>query len=108
MLCKNALTAIDHNMNTDRAQGKTSSGIPQFDLVSNRDGSKFFVKPILAQKDMSWRDAIASAALQAYQERKVPAFQLPIGSELKTRGKKVEKPDKDTAISKHQTRMKMT
>ena len=45
-------------------QGKTRSGALQFDLVTNRDGSKYYVKPKPVQKDMSWKDSVASATLQ--------------------------------------------
>ena len=44
-------------------QGKTASGVLQFDLVTNRDGSKYYVKPKPVPKDMSWRDSIASVSL---------------------------------------------
>ena len=79
MLCKNALAAIDHNMNTDRAQvysylsslrvndilqGRTAYGVLQFDLVTSRDGAKYYVKPKKEAKDMTWKDSIASVALK--------------------------------------------
>jgi len=107
MLCKNALAAIDHNMNTDRAQGKTAAGVLQFDLVTGRDGSKYYVKPKPEPKDMSWKDSIVSVTLKAFVERKIPASRLPLGEEMKTRKKSAVKPDKCTAINQHQTRMKM-
>ena len=83
MLTKAALAAIDNNMNTDRAQvlviaympdynmnyqGCTASGVLQFDLVTNRDGSKYFVKPRKVEKDDSWKDAIASVVMQVDQD----------------------------------------
>ena len=92
MLCKNALTAIDHTINSTRntniypslhwlhksywakysnivkyfnlLQGKTKAGALQFDLVTNRDGAKYYIKPRPSPKDMSWKDSIASATLQ--------------------------------------------
>jgi len=108
MLCKNALTAIDHNRNCNRSQGKTRSGALQFDLVTNRQGSKYYIKPKTAPKDMSWKDSIASVTLQAYELRALPTSSLPLASYLKTRTKTAVRPDKDTAISKHQTRMAMS
>ena len=39
----------------------------QFDLVTNRDGSKYFVKPRKVEKDDSWKDAIASVVMQVDQ-----------------------------------------
>ena len=69
---------------------------------------------------MSWKDSIASATLQvniigfiwkititdqAIEKRQVPVSSLPLRSEMKTRLKTAEKPDKATAIEKHQTRM---
>ena len=36
----------------------------QFDLVTNRDGSKYFVKPKPVAKDMSWKDSIVSVTLK--------------------------------------------
>ena len=83
MLTKAALAAIDNNVNSDRSQVSivslvcqiisidyflsqscTASGALQFDLVTNRDGSKFFVKPVKVEKDSSWKDAIASVVMQ--------------------------------------------
>lgn len=49
-----------------KLQGHTASGVLQFDLVSNRAGSKFFVKPRKVEKDASWKDAIASVVLQVF------------------------------------------
>ena len=95
----------------------------QFDLVTGRDGSKYYVKPKPEPKDMSWKDSIVSVTLkvgithgsfftvkiilQAFVERKIPASRLPLGEEMKTRKKSAVKPDKCTAINQHQTRMKM-
>ena len=41
-------------------QGKTMSGALKFDLVTNRDGKKYYVKPRPA---LSWKDSIASSTL---------------------------------------------
>jgi len=105
MICKTALTAIDHNVNCDRLQGKTASGALKFDLVTHRDGAKYFVRPVKEEKDMSWLDSIASVALQALEFKKIPLAELPLGETMKTRKKSATKPDKSTAISLHQTRM---
>ena len=35
-----------------------------FDLVTNRSGSHFYVKPVKESKDMSWLDSIASVCLK--------------------------------------------
>ena len=43
--------------------------------------------------------------LQAVEERKKPAVELPLGETMKTKKKDAVKPDKGTAIAKHQTRM---
>ena len=51
-----------------KLQGHTASGVLQFDLVSNRAGSKYFVKPRKVEKDASWKDAIASVVLQVFSE----------------------------------------
>ena len=103
-------------------QGKTKSGALQFDLVTNRNGKKYYVKPRAALKDISWKDSIASSTLQvrfcklwivvwnilsqAFAERALPDSSLPLGCELKTRKKTAEKPEKNAAIANHQSRMK--
>ena len=103
-------------------QGKTKSGALQFDLVTNIDGKKYYVKPRAAPKDISWRDSIASSTLQvrfcklfivvfnivsqAFAERTLPDSTLPLGSDLKTRKKTAEKPEKTAAVTNHQSRMK--
>jgi hypothetical protein len=103
-------------------QGKTKSGALQFDLVTNRNGKKYYVKPRPALKDISWKDSIASSTLQvrffkllivvlnilsqAFAERALPDSSLPLGCELKTRKKTAEKPEKTAAIANHQSRMK--
>ena len=45
-------------------QGRTSAGVLQFDLVTDRAGSKFYVKPRMEPKDCSWKDSITSVVLQ--------------------------------------------
>ena len=98
----------------------------QFDLVTNRDGSKYFVKPRKVEKDDSWKDAIASVVMQVdqdtliiisldhkfilkvFHDRKVPPNVLPLNPELMVRVKPAARPDKSDAIAKHQTRMKST
>ena len=103
-------------------QGKTKSGALQFDLVTNRNGKKYYVKPRAALKDISWKDSIASSTLQvrfckllivvwnissqAFAERALPDSSLPLGCELKTRKKTAEKPEKTAAKANHQSRMK--
>ena len=74
-------------------------------------------------KDDSWREAIVDLVLQVYQYsscfyksstfylksvklRKRPLVDIPVaGLEHCVRSKKVARPDKTEAISKHQTRM---
>ena len=48
----------------DLLQGKTKAGVLQFDLLTNRDGAKYYIKPRPSPKDMSWKDSIVSATLQ--------------------------------------------
>ena len=90
-------------------------------MLTNRSGAKYFVKPVMEPKDRSWLDSIASMTLkvgkkkqakfcsiyllQAVEERKKPAVELPLGETMKTKKKDAVKPDKGTAIAKHQTRM---
>ena len=105
-------------------QGRTASGVLEFDLVTNRDGSKYFIKPRMEAKDSSWKDAIASVVLQVFlrsrkftntfirlfqvfHDRKVPPNVLPLNPELKTRNKPASKPEKSEAVARHQTRMKV-
>ena len=64
MLIRSALAAIDHNSNTDREQAKTTSGIPRFDLVKQRHGKKYHVRPIKEAKNNSWRHCMASLVIK--------------------------------------------
>ena len=43
---------------------------------------------------------------QAFDEKKVPTVELPLGQIMKTRKKTACKPDKASAIAKQQSRMK--
>ena len=45
-------------------KGRTASGVLQFDLVTHRDGAKYYIKPKSVAKDMTWKDSIASVTLQ--------------------------------------------
>ena len=117
-LCQ--ISSIDYFL----SQSCTASGVLQFDLVTNRDGSKCFVKPVKVEKDSSWKDAIASVVMQVvliymkralilnffqvFHDRKVPPNVLPLNPELVMRSKPATKPEKDVAISRHQTRMRAT
>ena len=141
MLCKAALTAIDNNINTNRLQvchimnlgfldfvfslfkGRTASGILQFDLITNRDGAKYYVRPRMEEKDFSWKDALMSIVLQfrknniyfplisflfifqAFHDRKMLPNLLPLAPELKQRKKTAVRPDKAEAVARHQSRM---
>ena len=42
----------------------TKRGGLAYDLVSNRAGTKWFVKPLKEEKDNSWRDAIVKLVIE--------------------------------------------
>jgi len=106
MFVRAALAAIDNNSNLERFQAKSKNGTPQFDLVSNRAGTKWFVKPRMEPKDDSWRDAILNLVIQSIELRQRPVVKIPVaGLEHCVRGKKEPRPNKTEAIEKHQTRM---
>ena len=79
MLVRSALTAIDHNNNVLRQQvtirhhisiflnllkARREDGVLRFSLVKQRNATKYTVKKVKAEKDYSWREAIASLVLK--------------------------------------------
>merc|ERR1712179_544364 len=106
MFARGALTVIDSNSNLHRNQARGGTGSIRYELVSNRAGTKWFVRPRLEDKDNSWREALAELILECVEKRKRPLTEIPVaGPEHLIRGKKVARPDMLEAISKHQSRM---
>ena len=60
------ISKIERSNVSLKLQGHTASGVLQFDLVSNRAGSKYFVKPRKVEKDTSWKDALAFVVMQVF------------------------------------------
>ena len=95
------------------------NGVLRFSLVKQRNGQKYTVKKVKVDKDYSFRDNIASLVLKVYidnfdsvcififqsiQNGTTPRVVLPIGQNLPSVRPIVEKPDKEIAIAKHQSR----
>ena len=104
MMVRTALTALDHNANTDRVQGTTREGQKKFELITHRDGKKWFIRKVMDKKSTDWRDSIASFVLQCVGERQRPCANVPIAGQEHIIRSKAAKPDKEAAIAAHQTR----
>ncbi len=63
-IVRGALTAIDHNHNTDRKPALDYDGEERFNIVNSRDGQIWTAKPIKEPKDTSWRQEILEEVLQ--------------------------------------------
>merc|ERR1712179_566771 len=99
MFARGALTVIDSNSNLHRNQARGGTGSIRYELVSNRAGTKWFVRPRLEDKDNSWREALAELILECVEKRKRPLTEIPVaGPEHLIRGKKVARPDMLQAI----------
>merc|ERR1711976_29468 len=105
MFTRAALAAIDYNCNLDRQQARNKDGTLQYDLACNRAGKKWFVKPRKAPKDVSFRDTIARQILECVRHRRRPQVNIPVAGEEEFIRGKVERPDKATVVSQHQSRM---
>ena len=102
-------------------QARGEQGTLRYDLVTNRAGTKWFIRPRMESKDSSWREAIVELVVkvaiprkcnsylfppQSVELRKRPRAVIPTaGPEHLIRGKKLARPDLAQAIAKHQTRM---
>ena len=108
-------------LNINIVQARGEQGSLRYDLVSNRAGTKWFIRPRMESKDSSWREAIVELVVkvvitihavfifvfpQSVELRKRPRTFIPTaGPEHLIRGKKLARPDLMQAIAKHQTRM---
>ena len=104
MLCRGALAALDHNGNVGRSQKVTIAGERQYDLMKKRYGKKYFIKAVKEEKDFSFRDELASLVLTCIKNGTRPSIEIPVGREMPSVLKSIEKPDKMEAILKHQSR----
>ena len=45
-------------------KARTAAGVPKFDLVKQRHGSKYFAKIVKTEKEYAWRDKIVELIVQ--------------------------------------------
>ena len=57
------------------------------------------------KKDGSWRDSLCEFVLKCLEKKVFPTVVIPLGSEVPRVREKSERPSKEEAIVKHQSRM---
>jgi len=105
VLIRSSLTAMDFNENVDRDVATTKEGTPRFNIVANRAGTKFTMKPIKNENTHSTMDLIRAFVLNCRDLNVLPQVKYPLPTYPKNTAK-VEKPSKSDAAAAQKTRFK--
>ena len=86
-------------------QAKTAEGVPQYDIVKNRHGKKYFAKVIKVAKDQSWRQVAMFITMKCLETGSKPSVGVPVLDGVASVRPVVPKPLKSDAIQFHQSRL---